>query len=118
MVELDCLHKGFKLGIVFRSFAREADDERGAKRDARYASPDAVEELFVRGTSAGPLHPLEDAIGRVLERQIDVEAQLLALRHRFEYVVADRGGVEVEHTHPLESIHAVQCPQQTPERTA
>ncbi len=54
----------------------------------------------------------------MLQRQVDVPADLLALGHRVQHVVGDRGGVEVEQPDPLEAVDRVQLPQQPREGAA
>ena len=80
--------------------------------------PDPVEQPLVAGARAGPLHPLQHRVRRVLQRQVDVLADLLALRHRLQHVVADRGRIEVEHPDPLEAVDAVERAQQPRQRAA
>ena len=66
----------------------------------------------------GPLHPLQHGGRGVLQRQVDVLADLLALGHRVEHVVGDRRRVEVEQPDPLEAVDRVQLAQQPGERAA
>ena len=52
----------------------------------RRATPGTVARIFwrsryVAGPGARPFHPLQDRVGRVLQRQVDVLADLVALGH-------------------------------------
>ena len=82
------------------------------------AVADPRQQRVVGAAVAGPPHPLEDVRRRVLQRQVDVAADLLALRHRREHVVGDRGRVEVEQPDPGQAVDRVQLAQQPPERAA
>ena len=53
----------------------------------------------------------------MLQRQIDVSADLLALRHRIEHIVGDRGGVEVEQPNPGQALDRVEPSQQSSKRS-
>ena len=89
-----------ELGEVGLGLAREPDDEGGPERDARNALADPREQLVVGLPVARPAHALQHVRRRVLQRQVDVAAHLLALRHRVEHVVGDRRRVEVEEADP------------------
>ena len=78
----------------------EADDERRAEGDVGDAAANASEQLVVGLPRARASHPPEDVSRRVLQRQVDVVADLLAFRHRVEHVVGDGRRVEVEQTNP------------------
>ena len=54
----------------------------------------------------------------MLQRQVDVLADLLALGHRVEHVVRDRGGVEVEEPDPRQALDRVQPAEQPRQRAA
>ena len=71
---------------------------------------------FVALARPGTLHPLEHRVGRVLQRQVDVLADLLAVGHRRERGVVDGRRIEVEQPDPLEAVDAVQAPQQPRQR--
>ena len=77
-----------------------------------------AEQLVVGLAVARPAHALQHVGRRVLQRQVDVAADLLALRHRLEHVVGDRGRVEIEQPDPLEAVDRVQLAQQPRERAA
>src|SRR5439155_18088374 len=54
----------------------------------------------------------------MLERQIDVLADPLALRHRRERVLVYRRWIEIEETNPFEAVDLVQLAEQPRERAA
>ena len=87
VVEPDGFDERLQLGEVCVRLAREADDEGRTERDARNPLPDPIEQPLVAGARARPLHPLEHRVRGVLQRQVDVLADLLALCHRVEHVV-------------------------------
>ena len=118
MVEAVVVDEAAQLVDVRIRLAGESDDERRAERDAGHAGANAGEQLVVFLTRPGPLHPLEHGIRRVLERQIDVFADLVALGHRRERLIVDRGGVEVEQPNPLQAVDRVELAQQPRERAA
>ena len=82
------------------------------------AGADPLEQTIVGLPRARPLHPLQHVVRRVLQRQVDVLADLVALRHRVERRVVDRRRVEVEQADPLEAVDRVQLAEQTAERAA
>ena len=79
---------------------------------------DPGQQFVVSVTVAGPSHPFEDLGRGVLERQVDVAADLLALRHRRQDVVGDRRRVEVEEPDPGQPVNGVELAQQASERSA
>ena len=79
---------------------------------------DPGQQLVVSVTVAGPSHPFEDISRGVLERQVDVAADFLAVRHRRQDVVGDRRRVEVEEPDPGQPVDRVELAQQASERAA
>ena len=64
----------------------------------------AREQLVVGLAIARTPHASQHVGRRVLQRQVDVLADLLALGHRVEHVVGDRRRIEVEQADPLEAV--------------
>ena len=69
----------------------------------------------VLASRARPLHPFQHRVRRMLQRQVDVLADLLAFRHRVQRRVVDRRGIEIEQPNPLETIDGVQFSEQAGE---
>ena len=118
VVERVVAEKRAQLVDIGLGFAGEADDERGAERDAGDPLANAREEPVVGLARAGALHALEHGVRRMLQRQIDVVADLVALRHRRERVFVNRRRVQIEEADPLEAVDRVQFAQQASEGAA
>jgi hypothetical protein len=112
VVEPDVLDKRLERFELVGGLAGEPDDERGPEGDPGDPRSDPVQEAPVGGAGTGTSHPFQDTRRRVLQRQVDVLADLVALRHRVQHVVGDRGGVEVEHPDPLEAVDPVQAAEE------
>ena len=52
----------------------------------------------------------------MLQRQVDVAADLPALSHRRKHVLGDRGGIEIQQADPLEAVDPVQLAKQARKR--
>src|SRR5688572_30944630 len=74
----------FPYTTLFRSFAGEADDEGRAQRDAGNPAADAREQRVVDPAVARPPHPAQHVGGGVLQRQVDVPADLRSEEHTSE----------------------------------
>ena len=107
-----------ELGEIRLCFSGEADDQRRAQRDTRHALADTGEQPVVGLAVARPAHALQDVGRGMLQRQVDVAADLLTLRHRLEHVVGDGRRIEIEQTNPVESVDRVQLAQQPGQRAA
>ncbi len=118
VVESHRVDEALQLREVLLGFARKTDYEGCSQGDARHARADAAQQALIAGTRARPLHSRQDRVGGVLERQVDVLTDLVTFRHGIEYVVSNRGRVEVQHPDPLEAVGLVQRAQQPGERTA
>ena len=118
VIEVVIAHERLELLDVRGRFSRETDNEGRAQGDAGHRLADVIEQTVVLLPRPGPFHPLQDGIGRVLQRQVDVLADMLALGHRRKRVIADRRGVQIEEPDPFDTRHPVQPPQQAGERAS
>ena len=107
-----------KIVHVRVGLAGEPHDERRAERDPGHAAADAREQRIVGLSRPRALHPFEHGVRRVLQRQIDVLADLLAVGHGAQRPVVNRRRVQVEQTDPFEAPDRVQIAQQSGERAA
>ena len=76
------------------------------------------EQALVARARPRPAHPLEDAVGGVLERQVDVADDLVAGGDRLDGLVGDRRRVEVEQPDPGDAVDLVQLAQEPGEGAA
>jgi len=76
------------------------------------------QEFVVVLSGARPLHALEDLVRCVLERKVDIFADLVALCHCRECPVVNRRRIEVKQADPFEAIDLVQFAQKRSERTS
>jgi tRNA A37 methylthiotransferase MiaB len=76
------------------------------------------EQLVVGRPVPRAAHAAKHVRRRVLQRKVDVLADLLALRHRGEDVVGDCRGIEIQQADPRESFEIVQSAQQPGERSS
>ena len=53
----------------------------------------------------------------MLQRQIDVLADLLTFRHRVEHIVCDRRWIEIQHADPLEPVNSIEGSKQSSQRS-
>ena len=98
---------------VWSGLARKPDYERRPERDARHAGTNPVQQRVVLLPRAGPLHAPEDGVGGMLERQIDVLADAVALRHRGQRFIADRRRIEVEQANPFDAVDRIQIAEES-----
>src|SRR5262249_59365478 len=96
-------YKRIEFGDISLGFARKADDERRSERDAGDGRANVVEQAIVLLSGAWPFHPLQHRVRRMLQRQVDVLADVLAFRHRRQRLVVNRGGGEGEQAGPFEA---------------
>src|SRR5438552_10945167 len=89
------------LKILF-CFAWEADNESGSQCDTRNAVAHATNQFLYKLSIARSLHSLEHPRARVLERDIDILADLRLLCYNIEHRIREPGGITVEKAHPLD----------------
>jgi hypothetical protein len=89
---------------VLVGLAREADDERRPQRDVGEPPADPIEDpLLSRPTDAAP-HRLEHRPRRVLERHVEVAADLGLVPDRVEQAFGNSDGVRVVEADPLDAV--------------
>src|SRR5207302_10441213 len=98
-IQLGFLQKFQQFRKLRFGFAREAGDEGAADRDLRTDLPPAADARQHVFGARRPLHQLENARARVLERHVEVR-QELALRHQRNRFVDVRVRVDVMQPHP------------------
>ena len=103
--------------VVFR-FARESGDERRADGDARDAVADVLNQPPHRGAVALAAHGAQHPVADVLQRHVDVRADLLLAGDRIEQLVGDVTRVVVEQPDPAQPIDLHQLTQQAAQRRA
>ena len=87
------------LEILFR-LAGETYDERSTDAEAGDARAHPAQEIADVIAGSHAFHGGEHAVGNVLERDIDVFRDLIALGDRGDELVRPMGGVGVEQAHP------------------
>ena len=93
-------------GEIFGRLSRKTDNEAGAEGDAGDSGADLGERLEEDVGACAALHALED-IGRgVLERKVEVLADIVVARDGFEQLASDAIGIGVEESEPLEVRNA------------
>ena len=85
-------------------------------REVMRSSEDPVEQAIVMLPGARPLHALQDGVRRVLQREVDVLADLLAPGHGIQDLVGDGGGVEIQQPDPFQPVYTIQLAQQLGQR--
>ena len=110
--------KGFEFGDVGFGLAGEADDKRGAYRDAGNTSADTFDEITDVVAAGLALHGAEHGVADVLERDIDVAGHFGALCDGADEFVAPMRGVCVKQANPEITFDGVQFAQERGERGA
>ena len=103
---------------VLLGLAREPHDDVGRDRDLRDRLPDRVQPPEVALAPVGALHRLQDAVRARLQREVDVLADLLALRHRLDHVGREVVRVRGREPDPPEPVHLVHLRGGAPRRAA
>ena len=92
--------------------AGETDDERRAQRDAGDAGTDAFDEIhdvLLRGLAP---HPFEHVLVDVLERDVDVARDLLALGDGLDEFIRPVRRMRVKQADPEITFERIQLPEQ------
>src|SRR5258706_1545303 len=84
VIEPDPADEVPKLGKIRIGLTGESDDECRAQRDVWDSDAYPIEQTLVGRAGPRPFHPLQDGVGGVLERQVDVFAYLVAFCQRGE----------------------------------
>src|SRR5438132_13886855 len=81
-------------------FTGESDDESSAQRDAGNSSAEFVNQIFDVSARCFASHPLQHGIVDMLQRNIDVARDLVALCDRFNQFVAPMRRMRIKQAHP------------------
>ena len=87
---------------VVGGFAGKSDDEDGAKGDAGDGGADFLESLQENVGAGAALHALEHVGRGVLQRNVEIFADVVVARDGFEQLAGDAIGVGVEEAQPAE----------------
>ena len=111
-VKLGCLDELAQLLKIGIGLAREADDKRRANPNAghRFSHPLHQPQEYIARRAA--LHSLQDVGAGVLQRDIDVAANLVVLGDRIQQALADAVRVGIEKTNPARLFDARQAVEQ------
>ncbi len=99
-LEAEFLDEIQQLLEVLLRLAGETYDERSTNAEAGDARAHAAQQVADVIAGGHALHGGQHPIGNVLERDIDVFRDLVALGDRFDQLVRPMGGVGVEQAHP------------------
>ena len=88
---------------VAERFAGEADDEAGAQGDAGNGGADFFQSLEKDLGAAAALHALENCGRGVLQRQVEIFADVVVLGDGFEQAAGDAVGIGVEEAEPAQA---------------
>ena len=97
---------------VFFALARKPDNEGRAHRCTRNAAAEIFQNLQVPFAVSGAQHRAQNLGMRVLQRHVDVLANLRQLSDRGDQFAIDRGRIEIEQTDPFQTFNFVQAAQQ------
>ena len=87
--------------LEFRfGFAGKSDDESRAQRDSRNPSAQSSNQLFDMLARSFPPHPSQHRVVDMLQRNIDVARNLVALRDGLDQFVAPVRRMRVKQAHP------------------
>ncbi len=105
-VEAGFFDEVFEQGEVFSGFSGKADDEAGAESDAGDGGADLGEGTQEDFGGGAALHALEDGGRGVLERQVEIFADVGVRGDGFEQASGDAVGIGVEEAEPAEAFDA------------
>mmetsp|Transcript_1202 Transcript_1202/g.3714 ORF Transcript_1202/g.3714 Transcript_1202/m.3714 type:complete len:241 (-) Transcript_1202:807-1529(-) len=113
-VEPEVLDKLDELCMILLALAREARNERRAQLQIWNPVPQAAEQrqsvLLARS-----LHPSQDALGNVLERDVNVLDDLVNLCYCIDEVLTEVARIAVEQPNPLYALDFCQLTEQITE---
>ena len=92
---------GQNIKIVNR-FARKTRDERGAQNDAGNGGANFFESLEEDFRAAAALHALQDFRRRVLERQVEILADVVVASDGVKKIIRNAIGIRVEKAEPAQ----------------
>src|ERR1700759_1310290 len=95
--------------IVGGRLAWEANDEGCAEGNAGNCSANLLNCLEKDVGAGSALHALEHVRRRVLQRNVEILADVVVLRDGFEELAGDAVGVGVEKAHPAKAFNPGQC---------
>src|SRR5690606_8900107 len=104
MVKADLLDEGQQLLEILVGLSWKADDERAPQGDPGDPGADLFDEPVDQGPVSLAPHPPQDAVGRVLQRELDVLADLRLVRDDVDNLVAQVGRIRVEHPQPVDPL--------------
>ena len=99
------------LEFFFR-FAREADDERRAQGQLAAVTAELLHEAAHIGFGIAAVHALQDGLGNVLERQVDVGTDFFFLDDEVHQFIRKVVGIEIEQADPADAVDLHQLAQQ------
>ena len=105
LVEAHLLDEVAQRVVLGIRLAREADDERRADRHAGDALAQLLDQRAHLLLCVGAAHAAQHGVVRMLQRQVDVLADLRLARNRLDELVAEVLRVAVERADPLELRH-------------
>ena len=75
--------------MIFLRLTRKTGDQRGPKTDIRNLLPQPVDDPLQLRPVCPASHSLKDSVGSVLDRQIQIMADLLLLPDRLDQCIVD-----------------------------
>src|SRR5206468_11333415 len=112
-VELRFLEEGEQRPEIVLRLARESHKACRTDREVRDGAAQPGELLPQRAQALRPPHPLEHAVGRVLNRHVDVWHDARLARHQLDEALVNPCRVDVEqseeHTSELQSRSDIVC---------
>ena len=97
---------------IFFCFAGETYDERSTNADVRDACAHAAEKIADVIAGGHAFHRNKHTVGNVLQRDIDVFRDLVALGDGFDQFIAPMRGVGVEESDPEVAGNFIQFAQE------
>ena len=105
----DEVEQVFEFGLAFAGMAH---DERGAEDDAGNQGAHPGHQVArLPAVDAAP-HHREDAVGAVLQRDVDVGADLRVVGHQAEHILRKAGGIAVVEPDPFDAVDLRELLQQ------
>jgi hypothetical protein len=91
---------------VLVALAGKSHDEGRANGDAGHALSNAADQSLIRVAIPAPPHASQHAAAGVLERDVEVLADVRALGHHAQQLVGDRGRVAIHEANPFDAGHS------------
>ena len=101
-------HPVEELVEVGLGFAGIAHNERGANGDSGNLLAHCRQKLVGLGVRGSATHAFKHVVGDVLQRNINVAADLRILANHVEHVLGEARGKKIVQTNPLDSVHRAQ----------